>query len=56
VRKIERAINRVEAARSDGAVSLSCIDWLPLLLLLPEAEAIVLYDPIFPADPFAISP
>jgi hypothetical protein len=28
-------------------------DWLPLQLLRREAEAVILYDPIFPADPFA---
>jgi hypothetical protein len=42
---------RVEAAR--GAVNFAATDWLPLQLLLREAEALILYDPVFPADPFA---
>jgi hypothetical protein len=53
MRKFYRALKRVDRATSDGAVSMSATDWLPLQLLLPEAEAVVVYDPVFPADPFA---
>jgi hypothetical protein len=28
-------------------------DWLPLQILRHEAVAVILYDPIFPTDPFA---
>jgi eukaryotic-like serine/threonine-protein kinase len=55
VRGVQRALKRVDSTRTDGAVSLGSTDWLPLQILLSEAEAVVLYDPIFPADPFAIA-
>jgi tetratricopeptide (TPR) repeat protein len=55
VRKVRQAVMRVEGASTDGAVSLNSTDWLPLQLLLSEAEAVILYDPVFPADPFAIA-
>jgi hypothetical protein len=43
----------LEAARTDDAVAMPTTDWLPLQVLRREAEAVVLYDPAFPADPFA---
>jgi hypothetical protein len=43
----------VEAAKVDGAVAMPTPDWLALQLFRREAEALILYDPIFPADPFA---
>jgi hypothetical protein len=50
---VQRAWRRIETSRTDGAVSLTSTDWLPLQLLRREAEAVILYDPVFPADPFA---
>jgi tetratricopeptide (TPR) repeat protein len=44
---------RIEAAKTDGAVSAPAVDWLPMQVLRREAEAMILYDPIFPPDPFA---
>jgi hypothetical protein len=32
---------------------LYSLDWVALQLLRSEAEAVVLYDPVFPDDPFA---
>jgi len=29
------------------------VDWYRHLILFREAEALILHDPIFPADPFA---
>jgi hypothetical protein len=29
------------------------VDWLPLQVHLREAEAVILHDPVFPANPFA---
>jgi len=43
----------VEVTKTDGAVAVPVTDWLSLQLLRREAEAVILYDPIFPADPFA---
>jgi eukaryotic-like serine/threonine-protein kinase len=51
--EVQRAWQRILATRTDGAVSLHTPDWLPLQLLRSEAEAVVLYDPVFPSDPFA---
>ena len=51
-----RATWRHRAAKTDGAVSLQTPDWLALQLLRSEAEALVLYDPVFPADLFAKRP
>ena len=51
--EVQRAWQRILATKTDGAVSVQTPDWLPLQLLLHEAEALVLYDPVFPADPFA---
>ena len=50
---MQRSWQRVLATKTDGAVSLLTPDWLPLQLLRREAEALILYDPVFPADPFA---
>lgn len=41
---------RLERAR---AVSMPTVDWLPVQVLRREAEAVILYDPVFPAEPFA---
>ena len=49
---VKRAWQRILATKTDGAVSVQTPDWLPLQLLRSEAEALVLYDPVFPADPF----
>ncbi len=46
-------LNRVEATKTDGAVAIFVTEWLALQVLRREAEAIILYDPIFPPDPFA---
>jgi len=43
----------VEAKKTDGTSPVVATNWLPLQLLRREAEAVILYDPIFPADPFA---
>ncbi len=51
--EVQRSWQRIEAAKTDGAVALPTVDWLPLQLLRREAEALILYDPVFPADPFA---
>jgi WD40 repeat protein/tetratricopeptide (TPR) repeat protein/tRNA A-37 threonylcarbamoyl transferase component Bud32 len=51
--QVKRSWQQIEAARTDGAVSTPSTDWLPLQLLRSEAEALILYDPAFPADPFA---
>ena len=53
--EVERWWESVEAAKTDGAVAFASTDWLSLQLLRSEAEAVVLYDPVFPADPFAIA-
>ncbi len=50
---VQRAWRRIETSRTDGAVSLTSTDWLPLQLLRREAEAVILYDLVFPTDPFA---
>ena len=49
----QRLWQRIEAARIDAAVSLPTVDWLPMRILRREAEAVILYDPVFPSDPFA---
>jgi WD40 repeat protein/serine/threonine protein kinase/tetratricopeptide (TPR) repeat protein len=56
VRKAQEAFLRLNSSRTDGAVSMYPIDWLPLQLYLSEAEAVVLFDPVFPNDPFAAAP
>jgi len=45
--------NSVEASKIDGAVSMLTPDWLCVQILRSEAEALILQDPDFPADPFA---
>jgi hypothetical protein len=50
---VQRLWERIEAAKTDGAVSMPTVDWLPVQVLRREAEAVILYDPVFPADPFA---
>jgi WD40 repeat protein/Flp pilus assembly protein TadD len=44
--------SNVEAGKTDGAVSLRAPDWLWLQVLRREAEALILFDPAFPTDPF----
>jgi hypothetical protein len=51
--EVERSWRRIETARTEGAVSLFTVDWLPMQLLRREAEAMILHDPAFPDDPFA---
>jgi tetratricopeptide (TPR) repeat protein len=51
--EVQRLWERIEAAKTDGAVSMPTVDWLPVQVLRREAEAVILYDPVFPADPFA---
>jgi Flp pilus assembly protein TadD len=50
--EVVRWWNNVEAAKTDGAVSLPPPEWLWLQVLRHEAEALILVDPAFPADPF----
>jgi tetratricopeptide (TPR) repeat protein len=50
--EVRRSWRRIESARTDGAVPLVTPDWLPMQLLRREAEAVILYDPVFPDDPF----
>jgi eukaryotic-like serine/threonine-protein kinase len=49
----QRLWQRIEAARTAAAVSLPTVDWLPMHILRREAESVILYDPVFPSDPFA---
>jgi hypothetical protein len=49
----KRSLNMLEAAKVDGAISMPTVDWLPVQILRREAESVILYDPIFPANPFA---
>jgi hypothetical protein len=51
--RVHRSWDRVQSSKRDGAVTLFSVDWLPLQLFRREADAMILYDPIFPADPFA---
>ena len=51
--EVERWWKSVEAAKTDGAVAFADDRLAPLQLLRSEAEAVVLYDPVFPADLFA---
>jgi tetratricopeptide (TPR) repeat protein len=50
---VHRWFKGVQTARAGGAVIFAATDWLPLQLLRAEAEALILYDSVFPADPFA---
>ncbi len=56
LQEVQQSLNRVDATRIDGAVSLHSTDWLPLQLLRREAEAMIVYDPAFPTNPFANGP
>src|SRR5262249_440367 len=55
--ELQRARNAVEqsgfAPWGEGDLPFCWMDWLRLRILLHEAEGLILYDPIFPADPFA---
>ncbi len=51
--EVERWWKGVEDAKTGGAVAFALTDWLPLQVLRREAKALVLYDPVFPANPFA---
>jgi tetratricopeptide (TPR) repeat protein len=53
MRRFQQALRHFEDTRTDGAVSLVSPDWLPMQLRRREAEAVILYDPVFPEDPFA---
>jgi tetratricopeptide (TPR) repeat protein len=48
----ENLYQRVQAAKTGDVVSMPTVDWLPLQLLRREAEAVILYDPAFPDEPF----
>jgi hypothetical protein len=50
--EVERWLKGVETAKTQLAFR-NTTDWLPLQLLRREAEALIRYDPVFPADPFA---
>ena len=54
--EVQRLWPRIEAAKTDGAVTLPTVDWLPMQVLRREAEALILYDPVFPTAPFANRP
>ncbi|HEY2156306.1 MAG TPA: hypothetical protein VGH33_11800, partial [Isosphaeraceae bacterium] len=45
--EVKRWWDSLEAARADGAITMPLTDWLPLQLLLREAEALILSIPIF---------
>ena len=51
----QRLWQRIEAMKIDGAVASYTPDWPCVQLLRREAEALILYDPVFPADPFGSS-
>jgi hypothetical protein len=51
--EVQRFWQQLEAGKTDGAISVPAVDWLPMQVLRREAEAMLLYDPIFPSDPFA---
>ncbi len=48
-----RWVKQAQGSRVDGSVSVPPIEWVTTQVYLREAEALILYDPIFPADPFA---
>jgi len=50
--EVVRWWKNVEAAKTDGAVSVPAPEWLWLQVLRREAEALILFDPAFPTDPF----
>ena len=52
MRKFQQAFERAEHAKIDGVIAVSATDWLPVQLLRVEAEALILYDPVFPINPF----
>jgi tetratricopeptide (TPR) repeat protein len=52
--EVMRWWNIVEAGKTNGAVSLTSPDWLWLQVLRREAEALILFDPAFPTDPFRL--
>jgi hypothetical protein len=49
---VERWWKGVETAKTQLTFR-NTTDWLPLQILRREAEALIRYDPVFPADPFA---
>ncbi len=53
LQEVRNTVRNAKALAIDGMVDKQTSDWLPLLVLLPEAEALMLYDPIFPANSFA---
>ena len=48
----KRSLDLIEATKVDGAVSMPTVDWLPVQVLRCEAEALILYDPLYTSDPF----
>src|SRR5262249_19050296 len=51
--EVERWWTGIEAVKTDGAVAVFPTDWVSLQFLRREAGALILYDPVSPADPFA---
>jgi tetratricopeptide (TPR) repeat protein len=51
--EVERWWKDIEAAKTDGAVDFPATDWLPLQVLRREAKAVILFDLVFPDNPFA---
>ena len=55
-RALDEAVQRMRPFQPiwpDAPASSSATDWAEYQLLLGEAEALILLDPVFPADPFA---
>jgi WD40 repeat protein/Flp pilus assembly protein TadD len=50
--EVVRWWDNVEAGKTDGAVSVPAPEWLWLQVLRREAEALIVFDPAFPTDPF----
>jgi tetratricopeptide (TPR) repeat protein len=51
--EVRAMFEKAKKRRVRGAVMVPSTDWAPAHVYLHEAEARILYDPIFPADPFA---
>jgi hypothetical protein len=51
----EEALRSLDQLRKSQPTTVPALFWYDLAVCLPrsEAEALVLYDPVFPDDPFA---
>ncbi len=53
-------IDQRQRQRAGGSVAYvlpgSLTDWVEILVLRREAEALIIHDPVFPADPFDLTP